>query len=125
MTSAALDKAIKQTNIFSTVVNGQLSYRKCDKKVCIEDDCKNRYTQTDTGPIKEQISKKDSDPIQEDLDELKIYAHGEILLIKADVANKLNPHSPEAPIRIDYNKEDLVRCLQECILSFEKQLQDK
>ena len=31
-TSAALDEAIKQKKIFSSVVNGKLSYRKCDKR---------------------------------------------------------------------------------------------
>ena len=44
ITSVALAEAIKQNKIFCSVVNGKLSYRKCDKRVCIEDDCKNRYT---------------------------------------------------------------------------------
>ena len=78
ITSAALDEAIKQNKIFSSVVNGKLSYRKCDKRVRIHDDYENRYTQTDTLTVNEHISKGDLDRIQEDLEDLKLFAHGEI-----------------------------------------------
>ena len=44
ITSAALDEAIKQNKIFSSVVNGKQFYRKCGKRVCIENYYENRYT---------------------------------------------------------------------------------
>ena len=76
-------------------------------------------------PVYEHISKEDFDRIPKDLEDLKLFAHGEILSIEADGANKQKYHITESPIRIDCDRESLVRNLQERIFSFEKQLQDK
>ena len=124
-TSEALEEAIKQKKIFSSTVNGKLSYRKCDKKICIEDDSESRFTQTDPLPIDDRITMKDFDQIHNDLEDFKRYTHGEILSMKADVANRQKSPTPITTTRKDKDREALVRCLQERILSLEKQLQDK
>ena len=62
-TSEALEEAIKQKKIFSSTVNGKLSYRKCVKKICIEDDSESRFTQTDPLPIDDRITMEDFDRI--------------------------------------------------------------
>ena len=36
--NAALDEAIKQKKMYTSVVHGKQSYRKYDDKICIEDD---------------------------------------------------------------------------------------
>ena len=124
-TSAALEEASKQKKIFSSIVNGKLSYRKCDKKLCIEDDSESRFTQTDPLPTDDSISLKDLDRIHTDLEDFKRYTHGEILSMKAEVANRQKSPNPHSMTRMDKDREALVRSLQERILSLEKQLQDK
>ena len=54
--------------------------------------------------VNEHIAKEDFDRIQEYLKDLILFAHGEILSIKADFANKQNYHIPESSIRIDYER---------------------
>ena len=56
--------------IFSSTVNGKLSYRKCDNKICI-DDLESRFTQTDPLPIDDRITMKDFDKVQNDLEDFK------------------------------------------------------
>ena len=81
-------------------------------------------TQTDPLPAN-HISMKDFDRIQDDLEDFKRYTHGEILSMKADVANRQKSPNPNSTTPMDKDREALVRSLQERILSLEKQLQDK
>ena len=46
-TNASLDEAISQKKMYTSVVHGQLSYRKYDDKICIEDNKESCYTQID------------------------------------------------------------------------------
>ena len=123
-TKAILDEAIKQSRIQTTTVNNKVSYRKFEnKKVCIEDDCETNATQTDPLPLNDFVTKDQLDRFQSDFVEFKRFSHGEILSLKADIASR-SPN-PKVNTQCDRDREALVTCLQQRIISLERQLQDK
>ena len=121
--NAALDEAIKQKKMYTSVVHGKQSYRKYDDKICIEDDKESCYTQTDPSTQNEFISKQDFERFLIDFEDFKRYVHCEMLSIKADVASRQKSQNP--PKSPDRDREALVRTLNERILSLEKQLHEK
>eukprot|EP00112_Aurelia_sp_Birch-Aquarium-sp1_P020546 Seg5319.2 transcript_id=Seg5319.2/GoldUCD/mRNA.D3Y31 product="hypothetical protein" protein_id=Seg5319.2/GoldUCD/D3Y31 len=123
-TRATLDEAIKKNRIQTSIVNNKISYRKFDdKKICIEDDCETNATQTDPLPLNDFVTKDQLDKVQNDFIEFKRFSNGEILPMKAEVANR-GPN-PKVKTNCDHDREALVRYLHERIISLEKQLQDK
>eukprot|EP00112_Aurelia_sp_Birch-Aquarium-sp1_P015113 Seg3320.1 transcript_id=Seg3320.1/GoldUCD/mRNA.D3Y31 product="hypothetical protein" protein_id=Seg3320.1/GoldUCD/D3Y31 len=72
------------------------------------------------------VSIDDFKRLQVELDEFKRSSHGEILSLKAQIANR--PSNPSQQTRADpseKDKEALLRCLQDRIVSLERQLYDK
>ena len=67
--------------------------------------------------MKDFVTKDQLDRFQSDFVEFKRFSHGEILSMKADVASR----SPNPKI----DREALVTCLKQLIISLERQLQDK
>ena len=122
-TNAALDEAIKQKKMYTSVVHGKQSYRKYDDKICIEDDKESCYTQTDPTTQNDCISKQDFERFLTDFEDFKKYIHCEMLSIKADEASRQKPKNP--PISPDGDCEALVRTLNERIMSLERQLHEK
>ena len=122
-TNAALNEAIKQKKMYTSVVHGKQSYRKYDDKICIEDDKESCYTQTDPTTQNDCISKQDFERFLTDFEDFKKYIHCEMLSIKADVASRQKPQNP--PISPDGDREALVRTLNERIMSLERQLHEK
>ena len=122
-TNSALDEAIQQQKLYTTVVHGKQSYRKYDEKIYIEDDQESCYTQTDPTTEKQFITKQDFERFVIDFEDFKRYMQCEMLSIKADVANRQRSYSP--PKTPDKDREALVRTLNERILSLEKQLNEK
>ena len=58
-TNSALNEAIQQQKLYTTVVHGKQSYRKYDEKIYIEDDQESCYTQADPTTEKQFITKQD------------------------------------------------------------------
>ncbi|MCP4485599.1 MAG: hypothetical protein GY823_13750 [Flavobacteriaceae bacterium] len=124
-TKAILDEAIEKQRIQTTLIHNKLSYRKFEqRKICIEDDCENISTQTDSIPSNDFVTKNQFDQVQNDFIEFKRYTHGEILSMKAEAANR-SPGPKVVNTQVDKDREALFRCLQERIISLERQLQDK
>ena len=72
------------------------------------------------------VSIKDFKRLQVELDEFKRFSHGEILSLKAQIANR--PSNPSQQTKADSTEKDreaLLRCLQDRIVSLERQLYDK
>eukprot|EP00112_Aurelia_sp_Birch-Aquarium-sp1_P023489 Seg7014.1 transcript_id=Seg7014.1/GoldUCD/mRNA.D3Y31 product="hypothetical protein" protein_id=Seg7014.1/GoldUCD/D3Y31 len=88
-TRATLDEAIKKHRIKTSILNNKISHRKFNnKKICIEDDCEINATQTDPLPLNDFVTKDQLDRVQNDFIEFKRFLHGEILSMKAEVANR-------------------------------------
>eukprot|EP00112_Aurelia_sp_Birch-Aquarium-sp1_P019969 Seg5042.1 transcript_id=Seg5042.1/GoldUCD/mRNA.D3Y31 product="hypothetical protein" protein_id=Seg5042.1/GoldUCD/D3Y31 len=93
-------------------------------------ECDNECKETQTDFIEHQSHpgfKNDLERLQAEFEEYKRFSHGEILDLKAKVANR--PYSPTQPPRqnpiSDKIKETLLTSLQERIISLERQLHDK
>ena len=72
------------------------------------------------------VSIKDFKRLQVELDEFKRFSHREILSLKAQIANR--PSNPSQQTKADPTEKDreaLLRCLQDSIVSLERQLYDK
>ena len=117
-TNAALDEALKQQKMYTSVIHGKQSYRKYDDKICIEEDKESCHTQTDPTTQNEYISKQDFERFLIDFEDFKRYMHCEMLSIKADLANR-------PPKTHDGDREALVRTLNERVLPLERQLHEK
>ena len=72
------------------------------------------------------VSMKDFKRLKVELDEFKRFSHGEILSLKAQIGNR--PSNPSQQTKADPTEKDreaLLRCLQDRIVSLERQLYDK
>ena len=130
-TSAILCEAINQRAIYTAMSGKNVSYRRSDcMKVCIESDIESVETQTEPDQTSQhEIVQDPSVSLQNDHEEFKRFIHGEILAIKAQVANR-SCSSPRDNISNgsttgNHLHEAFIRSLQERIISLEKQLNDK
>ncbi len=90
-----------------------------------QDKWKNSAAQADS-PFSDFVTLNHFEKIQTDFVEFKRFTHGEILSLKADVANRSPGRKAYThDTHTDRDREALLRCLQERIISLEKQLQDK
>ena len=124
-TTAMLDRALRGKKIYTATVYNKLSYRKCENRtICIEDNSETTSTQTDM-LSSEFIPKSEYERLQLDFEEFKRFTHGEIVSLKAELANRPKSPTPKFPNPPDKDREALLRSLQERIISLERQLQDK
>ena len=124
-TTALLDKALSEKKIDIATVYNKLSYRKCENRtICIEDNSETTSTQKDTLSL-EFIPKSEYERLQLDFEEFKRFTHGEIVSLKAELANRPKSPTPKFPNQPDKDREALLRSVQERIISLERQLQDK
>ena len=91
--------------------------------MCIEDESETNVTQTDPLPLNDFVTKDQLDRFQTDFVEFKRFANGEILSLKAEITSR-SPN-PKVKTQCDRDRKALVTCLQQRIISLERQLQDK
>ena len=131
MTSAIVCEAINQRAIYTAMSGQNVSYRRSDcLKVCIESDIESVETQTEPNQTSQhEFFQEPNVRLQNDHEEFKRFIHGEILAIKAQVANRSSSSTKEnssnESTNGNYLHEALIRSLQERIISLEKQLNDK
>ena len=72
------------------------------------------------------MSNNSLDSLQNDLEDFKRFSHGEILSLKAQLAPRPreSPHKSNGPNYVA-PQEALIKSLQDCIISLERQLRDK
>ena len=128
-THAILDQAVCDGKLYTTMSHNKVSYRiQNQETIDTENEDLSRTSEMDfeLPTSGEYVSVNDFKRLQVELEEFKRFSHGEILSLKAQIANR--PSSPPQQTRVDPSEKDreaLLGCLQDRIISLERQLCDK
>ena len=127
-TKAAIDEAIQQQRIYTSVMNGKISYRKRKEKIST-DEAQFRDTDMQTDSIAELPCRKDDDDFERlvvDLQDFKEHTFKEISTLRAEFEKGQTDGSGKDRMdpqgKMDQLNEALVRSLHERIFSLERQL---
>ena len=127
-TKAAIDEATQQQRIYTSVMNGKISYRKRKEKIST-DEAEFRDTDMQTDPIAELPCRQDDDDLERlavDLQDFKEHTFKEISTLRAEFEKGQTDGSGKDRMdpqgKMDQLNEALVRSLHERIFSLERQL---
>eukprot|EP00794_Sanderia_malayensis_P021268 gene21268-23343_t len=127
-TKAAIDEATQQQRIYTSVMNGKISYRKRKEQISTDEE-EFRDSDMQTDPIAELTCRKDNEDIERlvaDFQDFKEHTFKEISYLRAESEkgqtdgsgkDKMDPQG-----KMDQLSEALVRSLHERIFSLERQL---
>ena len=127
-TKAAIDEATQQQRIYTSVINGKISYRKRKEKISTGEE-EFRDTDMQTDPNAELTCRKDDEDFERlvvDFQDFKEHTFKEISSLRAEFEkgqtdgsgkDKMDPQG-----KMDQLNEALVRSLHERIFSLERQL---
>ena len=112
---AVLEHAIQAEFICTAPSNNKISYRKRSQDIIIQDNVKSVSLQTETA----DTSNNEIVNLKNDLEELKRFAHNEILSLKAHTYSGIDNGKEDTHLRL------LLRSFEDRINSLEKQLEEK
>ena len=114
--------AVSEGKLYTTMSHNKVSYRiKDQENIDTENDDFNQTYERDSEwpKSKDYVNVGNFKRIQAELEEFNRFSHGEILLLKAQTANRPSINPSES------DREALLKCLQDRIISLEPQLFDK